>query len=298
MSGGGDGGGGALRRLDAVLRERHPGLSRAEIVEAVASGAVRVNGRRAAKGTKVGAGDEIDDAALAVLEASGVGGGGAPEVEVVWEDEWIVGLHKPAGMPTQPIRHGEGGTLVDGMLARWPEMAGVGGEPLCPAVVHRIDIGTSGLVLAAKTAEAYGAMRGMFRRGEVEKTYLALVAGRVTEGGRMEAALRHRTRHPCRMEIAGEGRDGEHLAAATEWKPIGAPRQEGTTLLEVKIRSGVTHQIRCHLAAAGTPIVGDTLYGGPAWNRTGHGLHSWAAAFRHPATGAATLIRARRPDWG
>jgi 23S rRNA pseudouridine1911/1915/1917 synthase len=287
-----------LRRLDAVLRARHPGLSRAEVAEAVASGAVRVNGRRAAKGTKVGPRDEIDDAALAALEASGLGGGGAPEVEVAWEDEWLVGLYKPAGMPTQPIRHGEGGTLVDGMLARWPEMTGVGGDALCPAVVHRIDIGTSGLVLAAKTAEAYAAMRGMFRRGEVEKTYLALVAGRVTEGGRMEAALRHRTRHPCRMELAEDGRDGEHFAAATEWMPLGAPRQDDTTLLEVKIRSGVTHQIRCHLAAAGTPIVGDTLYGGPEWRRTGHALHSWAAAFRHPATGAATVVRARRPEWG
>ena len=81
--------------------------------------------------------------------------------------------------------------------------------------------------------------------------------------------------------------------------PLGPPRQDGTTLLEVKIRSGVTHQIRCHLAAAGTPIVGDTLYGGPLWNRTGHALHFWVAAFRHPATGAATtLIRARRPEWG
>jgi 23S rRNA pseudouridine1911/1915/1917 synthase len=286
-----------LRRLDAVLRERHPGLSRAEVAEAVASGAVRVNGHRAAKGTKVGAGDEIDDAALAVLEASGVGGGGAPEVEVAWEDEWLVGLYKPAGMPTQPIRHGEGGTLVDGMLARWPEMAGVGGDALCPAVVHRIDIGTSGLVLAAKTAEAYAAMRGMFRRGEVEKTYLALVAGRVTEGGRMEAALRHRTRHPCRMELA-DGRDGERFAATTEWMPLGASREDCMTLLEVKIRSGVTHQIRCHLAAAGTPIVGDILYGGPEWDRVGHGLHSWAAAFRHPVTGKATVIRARRPEWG
>lgn len=294
----GGGGESALRRLDAVLRERHPGLSRAEVAEAVASGTVRVNGRRAAKGTKVGAGDEIDDAALAALEASGLGGAGAPEVEVVWEDEWLAGLHKPAGMPTQPIRHGERGTLVDGMLARWPEMAGVGGDALCPAVVHRIDIGTSGLVLAAKTPEAYEAMRGMFRRGEVEKTYLALVAGRVTVEGRTSAPLRHRTRHPCRMEIAEPGRDGERFPAATEWNPLGPPRQDGTTLLEVKIRSGVTHQIRCHLAAAGTPIVGDPLYGGPSWPRTGHALHSWAAAFRHPVTGAATEIRARRPEWG
>ena len=191
-------------------------------------------------------------------------------------------------MPVHPQRFGETGTLLNALLARYPALAAIGPDPLFPAFLHRIDTATSGLVLAAKTPEAYEAVRRQFRARTVEKTYLAWVEGDARDGG-SDAALTHRTRRPCRMRPVGQGEvlpKNEFFSAESRWRVL--ERRGGRTLLEVTIFSGVTHQIRCHLASAGHPVAGDARYGSST-PLPRHLLHAWRIRFRHPASGRAVV---------
>ncbi len=282
-----------------VMRLAGGALSRGQVHAALAEGRLLLRGRRLAKGDKLCPADAegLTDSGLSDWAESGREGAApnpAVRLSVVYEDEALVGLNKPAGMAVQPIRPDERETLVNGLLARFPEMRGLGGDALCPAVVHRIDIETSGLVLAARTGAAWRALRQQFRLFQVRKTYLAVVEGRA-EAGRSDVPLTHASRVPCRMRLARPeeiaGRTERRIfAASTSWHPLRYEATLGQTLLAVEIRTGVTHQIRCHLAAAGHPIVGDAVYGHPApekqaGTRRGQLLHSWKARLQHPLTG-------------
>lgn len=282
-----------------VMRLTGGGLSRGQVHAALAEGRILLRGRRLAKGDKLRPDDAegLTDCGLSDWAECGREGA-VPNSDVplsiVYEDEALVGVNKLAGMAVQPIRPDERETLVNGLLARFPEMRGLGGDALCPAVVHRIDIETSGLVLAARTGAAWRALRQEFRLFQVRKTYLAVVEG-CAEAGRSDVPLTHASRTPCRMrlarpeEVAGRT-DCRVFAASTSWRPLRYDEALNQTLLEVEIRTGVTHQIRCHLASAGHPIVGDGIYGhsapeGAAVNRRGQLLHSWKARLQHPLTG-------------
>ena len=223
-------------RLDAALLLHFPTSTRAFVREAVEAGGVLVDGRRAAKGLKL-----------------------------------RLAYDKPAGMPVQPLKRSELGTLMNGVVVRHPECIPLGDRPLLAGAVHRIDADTSGLVLVARTAEAFEGLRGQFAAQTVEKTYLALVEGTVAVGGTLENDLVHDPTLPfCREQ----------------------------TLLEVTIFTGVTHQIRAQLAIAGMHIVNDRLYGAFAVeNMTGHRLHALAAKFRHPASGEQMDVRTPYPRW-
>ena len=284
-------------------------LSRAQVRRVLAEGLLRRGGRRLANGDKLHADDaaRFEDCGLsALLEAGQAGPAATPglPLDIVWEDEALVAVNKPAGMAVQPLRPDETGTVVNGLLARFPEMRDIGGEPLCPAVVHRIDIETSGLVLAARTGVAYRALRNEFRRFQVRKFYLAAVEGHA-EAGRCDTPLTHATHVPCRMrlarpdEIAGRGERGQKrvFAASTAWRALKYDEERDQSLLEVEIRTGVTHQIRCHLAAAGHPLLGDPVYG-RAKDGTGSGqaLHSWKAMLAHPTKGELLTLEAPPPQ--
>ena len=294
-------------RLDRYLaRVFGSGLSRAQLHRAIDEGRILLRGRKVAKGTKLVASDAdaLEDRGLAEWASAGASGAVANEavaLDVVYEDDDVVGLCKPAGMPVQPIRPDERETLVNGLLNRYPEMDGLGGDPLCPAVLHRIDIATSGLVLAARTPRAYKFLREEFRRFRVKKHYLAVAEGRIADPGRSDAPLVHATRSPCKMRLArpgdGEGDDGRRLfPASTAWTPLAYDAEHDRTLLDVLILTGVTHQIRCHLASIGHPLVGDAVYGhGPIDGLKGHALHSWRAIFRHPSTGEEVSVEATPP---
>lgn len=294
-------------RLDRYLaRLFGPGLSRAQLHRAIDEGRILLRGRKAAKGAKLSPSDAaaLEDRGLAEWASAGASGAAANgdvALDVVYEDEELLGLCKPAGMPVQPIRPDECGTLVNGLLALHPELAGLGGDSLCPAVLHRIDIATSGLVLAARTPRAYKFLREEFRLFRVQKRYLAVAEGRLAAPGRSDTPLVHATRSPCKMRPArpgdAAGDDGRRLfPASTAWTPLAYDPALDRTLLDVLILTGVTHQIRCHLAATGHPLVGDALYGrGPVPGMQGHALHSWRAIFRHPATGSETSIEAPPP---
>ena len=295
-------------RLDAVLLGTYPTTTRAFVREAVEGGKVLVNGRRAAKGLKLRGGEQIAVSELLEAEDNLVRPNPAIRPRVVFEDAALLGLDKPAGLPVQPLSCSETTTLMNGVAARYPECIPLGDRPLMAGALHRIDADTSGLVLAARTAEAFEALRAQFTAQTVKKTYLALVEGSVAVGGTLENDLVHDPSLPfCRMIDArhnrlceAEKRKLRPLHAVTNFKPIGhtTVENEERTLLEVTIYTGVTHQIRAQLALAGFHIVNDRLYGAFAVeNQTGHGLHAWAAAFRHPVSGEEMEIRTSLPDW-
>lgn len=295
-------------RLDAALLSAFPATTRAFVREAVESGQVLVNGRRAAKGLKLRGGERIDVISLAEASDNTVAPDPSVRLRTLFEDDNLLAFDKPAGMPVQPLARTETGTLMNGVAARYPECIPLGDRPLMAGALHRIDADTSGLVLVARTAAAFDALRAQFSEQTVKKTYLALVEGTVAVGGTLENDLVHDPTLPfCRMVDIRRARLSEQeksrlrpLHAVTNFRPIGRTFEENEerTLLEVTIFTGVTHQIRAQLALAGMHIVNDRLYGAFAVeNQTGHCLHALAAKFRHPASGDETEIRTPLPDW-
>ena len=295
-------------RLDAALLSAFPGTTRAFVREAVESGNVLVNGRRAAKGLKLRGGERIEVRSLAEASDNTVAPDPSVRVSSIFEDAHLLAFDKPAGMPVQPLTRSETGTLMNGVAARYPECISLGDRPLMAGALHRIDADTSGLVLVARTAADFDALRAQFSEQTVKKTYLALVEGSVAVGGTLENDLVHDPTLPfCRMvdirKVRLSGPEKEKLRplhAVTNFRPIGRTFEENEerTLLEVTIFTGVTHQIRAQLALAGMHIVNDRLYGAFAVeNQTGHCLHALAAKFRHPASGDETEIRTPLPHW-
>lgn len=295
-------------RLDAALLNAFPTTTRAFVREAVERGDVLVDGRRAAKGLKLRGGETVTVAALAEASDNVVQPNPAIRIRTVFEDASMIALDKPAGLPVQPLSRSETSTLMNGVVARYPECQALGDSPLMAGALHRIDADTSGLVLVARTAEAFAALRDQFSRQTVEKTYLALVEGCVAAGGTLENDLVHDPTLPfCRMIDADHNRltlaqraKLRRLHAVTRFTPVGHVMEENEekTLLEVTIFTGVTHQIRAQLAMAGMHIVNDRLYGAFAVeDMSGHCLHALGAKFIHPASNDPVDIQTPRPAW-
>lgn len=295
-------------RLDAALLSAFPTSTRAFVREAIESGAVRVDGRRGVKGAKLRGGETVDVEELAEAGDNVVMPDPSVRVREVFADGALLAFDKPAGVPVQPLSRTERGTLMNGVVARHPECAPLGDRPLMAGAIHRIDAGTSGLVLVARTADAFANLRRQFAAQSVKKTYLALVEGTVAAGGTLEGDLVHDPTLPyCRMVDAHNNRltraqraDLKPLHAVTNFKPIGFStiELEERTLLEITIFTGVTHQIRAQLALAGMHVINDRLYGAFAVEgQAGHCLHALAAAFRHPVSGEPVEIRTNLPRW-
>lgn len=295
-------------RLDAALLIAFPTTTRAFVREAVSCGDIRVNGRPAAKGLKLRGGETISVRTLAESADNVVAPNPAIRPRIVFEDDALLACDKPAGLPVQPLSRTETATLMNGVVARYPECTALGDAPLMAGALHRIDADTSGLVLVARTADAFDALRAQFAAQTVEKTYLALVEGAVAVGGTLENDLVHDPTLPfCKMVDADHNRltraqceKLRRLHAVTKFVPIAhtCVENEERTLLEVTIFTGVTHQIRAQLALAGMHIVNDRLYGAFAVeNMQGHALHALAAKFRHPVSGDEAEIRTPWPGW-
>ena len=291
-------------RLDAALFARYPTSTRAFCREACAGGQVLVNGRPAIKGLKLRGGESIRIVALAEERDNRVLPDPAVRARCIFEDDSLLAYDKPAGMPVQPLSRKETGTLMNGVVARHPECAEVGDQPLMAGALHRIDADTSGLVLVARTAAAFADLRAQFAEQSVAKTYLALVEGAVAAGCTLENDLVHDPTLPfCRMIDVSRARQrikAPPLHAVTNFRPLGLTQcgNETRTLLEVTIYTGVTHQIRAQLALAGMHIVNDRLYGGFAVEgQSGHCLHALAAHFRHPVSDDEVEIRTSEPEW-
>lgn len=301
-------------RLDAALLHAFPTSTRAFVREAIECGNITVNGHRAAKGQKLRGGEtigvrELLEAADNLVAPDGV----CPPA--IFEDAALLAFDKPAGMPVQPLTCRETGTLMNAVATRYPDCRALGPElmrlgenPLMAGALHRIDADTSGLVLVARTVEAFENLRAQFVAQTVRKTYLALVEGAVAVGGTLEHDLVHDPTLPfCRMIDFHHNRLTraqcarlKPLHAVTQFRPCAhtSVENEERTLLEVTITTGVTHQIRAQLALAGLHIVNDRLYGAFAVEgQRGHCLHALAAAFAHPVSGTPVEIRTPLPDW-
>lgn len=271
-------------RLDAWLRTAVPELSRRLVRTLVAEGAVRVNGRPGRKGDRVAEGDVVDMPAIGPL---------APEpglrLAILYEDDDIVAVDKPGGVPGHALDPRQRGTVAAALLARHPELAHVG-DRLAAGLVHRLDTGTSGVLVAARSADVHRALRAAFRRREVTKRYVAVVAGRPRAGTRIDVPLAH-DRDRRRMRVARPNdRAWPARTLVRDVEPHGA-----LALVDLEIETGVTHQVRAHLAHLGHPIVGDVLYGGPGAPTLGperHALHARSLAL--PARGL--VIDAPMPE--
>lgn len=265
-------------------------LSRAKVKALFEDGQVRLNGKRAKKGVSVAAGDVIE---VELPEPTAAGEGATADASlaltVLHEDEHLVFVAKPAGMPTQPLKAGELGTVANALIARFPQMANVGDDPREAGLCHRLDVETSGVLLAAKTREAWQAMRAAFseEKSDIEKRYLALVSGPLADSGEIAVPLKHAGDHVVPSEA--EGRPALTLFTVQR-------RKGSYSLVDVTLVTGVLHQVRAHLAAIGAPIVGDALYGGravPGLSR--FFLHAASLAITHPVTGRRLTVECPLP---
>ena len=281
---------GTGRRLDHWLHQQLPQYSRARIQEWIKAGRAQVNGApaRASQGLRTGDTVEIEPAELPPLKAT-------PEdipLRVLYEDAAVIAIDKPAGMAVHAGAGLHSGTLVNALLHRFDSLSQLGGD-LRPGIVHRLDRLTSGVLLVAKSDAAHQDLARQFAGREVEKIYLALVQGRVkNDTGRIDRPIARdpvrRTRMTARLS---EGR-----SAWSEYRVL--ERYEKFTLLEVRIGTGRTHQIRVHLSSIGHPVVGDTLYGAKEEPALGGRffLHAQRIRFRSPATGAEVVVESALPE--
>jgi 23S rRNA pseudouridine1911/1915/1917 synthase len=268
------------------------GWTRREVEELVAAGAVLLDGEPVPKSRRLVTGSVIE--LLADPEVAG-----APEadpsvpVDVRHEDADVIVVSKPAGLVVHPGAGHPDGTLVNGLLARFPELASVG-DPARPGIVHRLDRDTSGLLAIARSTRAYDALVAMLAAHEVTRCYRALVWGAFdVRRGVIDAPIGRSVRRPTRMAVREGGRD-----ARTVFEVIAAFPDPAVTLLECRLETGRTHQIRVHLQAVGHPVVGDAAYGGarPALAVPRPFLHAGRLAFSHPVTGAPIEVVDPIPD--
>jgi 23S rRNA pseudouridine1911/1915/1917 synthase len=273
-----------------------PEVTRARVQGWVEQGLVRVNGQHVKATRRLVPGDEVE----IVLPSRPPRRELAPEdmpLSVVYEDEWLLALDKPAGLVVHPAQGNREGTLMHGLLWR----AHSGGEAYQPHLVSRLDQGTSGLILVAKAPEVHAALQ----REGMEKDYLSVVYGRTDlPKGRIDLGILRDPADPRRrMASRNEGRP-----STTLWERLAQSENTELSLLRCRLLTGRTHQIRVHLQAARMPIVGDPLYGAPGWKGIRdptlaeicrdfprQALHAWRLGLIHPVTGEPLEIRAPVP---
>ena len=283
-------------RVDAFVRRCLPHLSRREIENAIRAKFFSVGSKTSKKGDRLASGDELVFHGPATWLATRPLPESGLRVEVVYEDASILVVNKPAGVATHGFSGSASGTLANLLLASWPALAHVGTSRWEPGLVHRIDQETSGLVLIAKTDAAFAALKSQFRRRRVKKTYWALVWGVADNRGEISLALAHDRQDPRRMRAVARPRAKERTwQATTRYRTL--DRSQRLSLLEVDMETGVTHQLRVHLAAIGHPIVGDRLYGGDreAFGLKRHFLHARRLVIDHPGSGEKLTMEAELP---
>lgn len=261
-------------RLDHFLTICYPSWSRRELVELIAGGHARLNGRSVKKSVPVRAGDIVTTLLTAALLPNGT-----LPITVVHADDTLVVLDKPTGIPSVALRHHETATVANFLATHYPDTLTASPRGLEAGLVHRLDTPTSGLLVAARTRVAYTALRQQFRAHTVEKQYLALVEGHLRVSGQIVSSL----------EPTGPG--GRHLRVRLH--PQGEPHAVTTytpltvfadyTLMRVTLVTGLRHQIRAHFASGGYPIVGDSQYGAHGQAQRLY-LHAERLAFTHPTT--------------
>lgn len=273
-------------RLDKKILETHPDFSRSRIEGLIKSGFVTVNGAVAEKaGMKVGDDDEvvveIPPPVPAIPEPEAIA------LDIVYEDDDIIVINKMPGMVVHPAPGHFTGTLVNALLHHCPNLSGIGGVAR-PGIVHRLDQDTSGLIVVAKSQKAMdGLVKAFASHKAIEKTYLAVCHGRPRlDAGRIENLI---GRYPVdRKRMAIVEKNGK--AAITNWKVLSKNIAQPISIIECRIETGRTHQIRVHTASLGTPVIGDKVYGKSALDKrldpipVRQMLHAWKLKLYHPVT--------------
>jgi 23S rRNA pseudouridine1911/1915/1917 synthase len=281
---------GPEERLDLFLTRCLSPLSRTRVQRLIEESAVTVNGRAEPARRRLEKGDRIlvQIPSFSVLPPAAV-----ESVPILYEDEDLIVVDKPAGVVVHPAGPHREDTLIQRL---WPKLsagwADSGQRPATdrPGVVHRLDKGTSGVMVIAKTPTAADNLSRQFSGRTVKKTYWALVQGTLTAPGRIRSLV-GRSRHAPQKMSTDSGRPSETEYTVLKNFPKSTPP---TTLLEVRPRTGRTHQIRVQLAALGHPLMGDTLYGGTPGPRPL--LHAHQIVFQHPRTGKTLTFKARSPE--
>ena len=287
-------------RLDAFLRKCLPQLSRGALASAIDNKFFWTGGRPGRKGEKLRAGQIVTFRGPQEWLFTQPSPAKQLDVPIIYEDAYCLVVNNPAGMATHGFSGKDTQTLANFLVAYRPDLLTVGKSRWEPGLVHRLDRETSGLVLVVKTPAAFDSLRLQFRRREVKKTYWALVWGAAAAAGTIDFPIAHDSRDRRRMRaLKNSDRRHEpvrHWQALTHFKRIS--RRDGLSLVEVEMATGVTHQIRVHLAAMGHPIVGDVLYGQAGSETFGlnrHFLHARALEFRHPKDGRRIKVEAELP---
>jgi len=273
-------------RLDKFVVEKCPELSRTHAQKLIGDGYITVNGHVAKASLKLNAGDRVD-IVIPPTPPSPLSPEAIP-LNIIYEDDDLLVVDKPAGLAVHPAPGHPGHTLINAILSHFPHLADIG-DSLRPGVVHRLDKDTSGVMLVAKNRAAQANLINQFKSRSIMKAYLALIKGRLTpERGIIEAAIGRDPRNRKRMAVVTLGRE-----ARTEYQVI---KYTGNyTLLEVMPETGRTHQIRVHLSAIGYPVVGDLMYGVRSPHLSRQFLHACRLGFKLPSTGEYVEFKSELP---
>ncbi len=290
----------AGHRLDRVVANACPELSRTRVQELIAAGLILLNGKPAKDSHKVRPGD-----AIKVVPQQRPPLRAEPEtipLDILYEDDDVLAVNKPAGMMVHAGAGNSRGTLVNALLGRGQSLS-QSGDPLRPGIVHRLDKETSGIVLIAKNEFAHAKLSEAFRQRKIQKMYVALVHGKLDRPqGRIELAISRDPIRRTRMSARRAALLSNARPALTDWRLLS--HVDSTSLLEVQLHTGRTHQIRVHFAALRHPIAGDTLYGAPAQLRVGrvtlpplgrNFLHAAKIDFLQPRTSQPVQLVAPLP---
>lgn len=280
-------------RIDRYLSEKSKDFSRVAIQRWIEEEKVLVNGKKIKPSYKVQENDKIsiEEEKPKEIELK------AQEIplEIIYEDNDIIVVNKPKGLVVHPANGNPDGTLVNAIMAICKDsLSGIGGE-IRPGIVHRLDKDTSGVLIIAKNDKAHINLSEQIKNHEVEKTYWALVRGIVKENeATIKMPIGRSTKDRKKMAVTKNGKE-----AITHFKVLERYVQDNCTLLEVKIETGRTHQIRVHLSQIGYPIIGDTTYsnGKNKWGIEGQCLHAKSLKFKHPITGKEMYLEAELPKY-
>ena len=281
------------QRLDIYLATLYPEFTRSRLQNMIRDGQITVNGGHVKTGYKLQAHDhvllQIVEAAPARSEAEDI------PLDILYEDKDIIVVNKPQGMVVHPAAGHPDGTLVNALLHHCGDLSGINGV-VRPGIVHRIDMDTSGLLVAAKNDAAYLGLTGQWRMHDIERRYHALLSGIIPEDrGTIDAPI---GRHPRdRKKMAVETKNGRN--AITHYRVLERLPFANCTYTEMTLETGRTHQIRVHMAHLGHPVVGDKTYG---WRKqkydlAGQALHAKVLGFRHPITGEPMRFEAPLPEY-
>jgi 23S rRNA pseudouridine1911/1915/1917 synthase len=291
---------GSGQRLDQFIASRIPVPSRAAAANLIRNGNIQVEGELKKPGYRVRAEDEISGR---IPPPEPISFKPEPiEIDILYEDRHLIVVNKPAGLVVHPAPGHYTGTLVNALLYHIPDLEGIGGE-IRPGIVHRLDKETSGALVVAKNADAHHHLAKQFKSRKIQKTYLALVLGKMkSDSGTISLPIGRHPKDRKRMSTISR----KSRLAETSWKV--RERFHGVTFIELDLKTGRTHQIRVHCAAINHPVLGDRVYGSqkaekkaltekdPATPIPRQMLHAWRLGFTHPATETTVSVEAPIPE--